>query len=82
MLAAALLVASVLFLAWVRVASLHLGYELGQLRAEQDALMQDARALQVEIGVLRSPARLAELARSNLHMVPAQAAHILAEAPP
>jgi cell division protein FtsL len=76
MLAAVMVLFSVLFLAWVRVSSLHLGYELGRLRAEQDALLQDNRALQVEAGTLRSPAQLQNLAR-RLNMVPPQASSVV-----
>ncbi|MEW5849031.1 MAG: hypothetical protein AB2A00_09455 [Myxococcota bacterium] len=74
MVAAVMLVSAVLFLAWVRVAALHLGYELGKLRHEQDVLVQERNALEVEIGFLKSPARLRDLAVNKLGMVPAQAA--------
>ncbi|MBI5494243.1 MAG: cell division protein FtsL [Deltaproteobacteria bacterium] len=74
--AAVLVLVSVLFLAWVRVGSLHLGYELGRLRNEQDALMQESRALQLEMGTLRSPAELSRMARA-LGMVPPQAASVV-----
>lgn len=77
MLAAVMVVCAVLFLAWVRVAALHRGYELGRLRAEQDRLLQDNRALQVEIGTLRAPSSLNGLARNKLKMVPAQAAGVV-----
>ena len=77
MLAALMLFASVLFLAWVRVGSLHRGYELSRLRAEQDKLLEDGRGLQIEIGTLRSPIRLSELARHELGMVPAQASGVV-----
>ena len=75
-LAALMVLCSVLFLAWVRVSSLHLGYELGRLRAQQDALLQDNRALQVEAGTLRSPAQLQNLAH-RLNMVPPQASSVV-----
>jgi cell division protein FtsL len=78
-LAAALVLASVLFLAWVRVSTLHLGYEMGRLRAEQDKLLQENRALQVELGTLRSQAQLMGLAR-KLNMVPPQAASVVERA--
>jgi len=77
MIAAVLVVAAVLFLAWVRVASLHRGYELGRLRAEQDKLVEENRSLQVEIGTLRAPANLTGIARTRLGMVPPQAAGVV-----
>lgn len=74
LLAATLLLAGMLFLAWVRVGTLHLGYELGRLRSQQDALLQERAALTLELQTQRMPSRLSAVARGALGMVPAQQA--------
>jgi cell division protein FtsL len=76
-LAALLLALAVLFLAWVRVATLHRGYEMSRLRTQQEALLEEGRALQVEIGTLRSPGKLTDLATRKLGMVPPQQAAVV-----
>jgi cell division protein FtsL len=79
LLAALLVLCSLLFLAWVRVGGLHRGYELSRLRAKQEALMQEQASLKVEQQMLRSPQRLAEMAR-KLDLVPPQQAGVVATA--
>lgn len=58
----ALVMSSVLFLVWVRMAEIQAGYAVYQLQGEKVRLRQTKSALEVEIASLRRPDRLHRLA--------------------
>lgn len=60
--AAALVMGSVLFLVWVRMAEMQAGYAVYQLQGEKVRLRQTKSALEVETASLRRPDRLHRLA--------------------
>lgn len=60
----ALFLAVGLFHIWSRVAILDQGYAIGRQRQNREELLQDRKALQLEIARLRDPARLERAAVS------------------
>jgi cell division protein FtsL len=76
-LAATLVAASLLLLVGVRVAQVQTGYRVHDLRSELVRLKQERAALDVEKGSLLRPARLAQLARTQLDLVPVDGARAL-----
>lgn len=76
-LGATLVAASLLVLVGVRVAQVQTGYRVHDLRGELVRLRQERAALDVEKGALLRPARLAQLARTTLDLVPVDAARAL-----
>lgn len=67
-LATSMVMGSVLFLVWVRMAEMQAGYAVYQLQGEKVRLRQAKNALEVEIASLRRPDRLHGLAaKYDLH---------------
>ncbi len=62
------LVAALLYV-WQHVYVVRLGYEIERLRETQAALVQENKALKLEMGQLRSLKRVEEIARKRLGMV-------------
>jgi cell division protein FtsL len=60
-----------------RVLVVKVGYELSHLDAEQTSLTRDNDRLKLELATLRSPARLENIARTGLGMIPPPAASII-----
>jgi cell division protein FtsL len=75
--AAAIVVASLLLLVWVRTAQIKVGYRVHELESEMLKLKQERAALEVERASLLRPARLAELSRTTLGLVAVDAAHVI-----
>lgn len=64
-----LILAAALLYVWQHVQVVRLGYEIEQLRETQAALVQENKALKLELGQLRSLKRVEEIARKRLGMV-------------
>ena len=60
---------AVLLYVWVHIHVVGLGYEIERLRERHAALVQENKALRLEMGQLRSLRRVEELARTRLGMV-------------
>ena len=76
----AVVVAALLVLVSVRTAQIRAGYRVHDLESEVLKLKQDRAALDVERATLLRPARLAELSRTTLGLVPVDATRLLAAA--
>jgi cell division protein FtsL len=59
-----------LLLVWVRLQTVHVGYQLSTGRHLAHRLEQEQRELELEIATLTSPRRLEQLARDRLGMGP------------
>jgi cell division protein FtsL len=75
--AAAIVVASLLLLVWVRTAQIKVGYRVHDLESEMLKLKQERAALEVERASLLRPARLAELSRTTLGLAPVEATRVV-----
>jgi len=64
-----LILAGVLLYVWQHVHVVRLGYEIEQLREHQATLVQENKALRLEMGQLRSLKRVEAIARKRLGMV-------------
>ena len=62
---------ALLFHAFLRTLTTQRGYQLSQLAAEHRDLVRERERLQAKAGELKSPQRIAELARARLGMGPA-----------
>jgi len=69
-LGAIVFVAVALLLVWVRLQSVHTGYQLSAARHLAHRLEQEQRELELELATLTSPGRLERLARERLGMGP------------
>ncbi len=63
------LVLSLLFLTWIRISQLQSGYALAKLETEQLSLQEQARALELEIAVLKRPERVRRIAIQELKLM-------------
>jgi cell division protein FtsL len=66
---AALVLAGALFYVWQHTRVVRMGYEIERLRDARAALVQEHKALRLEIGQLRALKRVEEIARTRLGMV-------------
>jgi cell division protein FtsL len=64
-----LILVGALLYVWQHIHVVRLGYEIEGLREEQAALVQENKALKLEMGQLRSLKRVEEIARQRLGMV-------------
>lgn len=64
-----LILAAALLYVWQHIHVVRLGYEIERLREHQAALVQENKALKLEMGQLRSLKRVEEIARKRLGMV-------------
>jgi cell division protein FtsL len=64
-----LMLAGALLYVWQHIHVVRLGYEIEQLREQEAALVQENKALRLEMGQLRSLKRVEEIARRRLGMV-------------
>jgi cell division protein FtsL len=75
-LGAALVVSSLVFLVWVRMAEMQAGYRLYSLQREKVALRQERSKLELELAALRRPERLARAAK-DLGLGPAEPGQLM-----
>ncbi len=64
-----LILVGMLLYVWQHIHVVRLGYEIEQLRERQSALVQENKALRLELGQLRSLKRVEQIARKRLGMV-------------
>jgi len=69
-LAVLMVIAGSLALVWVRLQTVHAGYDLSAARHLAHHLEQEQRELAIEIATLTSPRRLERVARERLGMTP------------
>ena len=69
-LAVLMVIAGSLALVWVRLQTVHAGYDLSAARHLAHHLEQEQRELEIEIATLTSPRRLEHVARERLGMTP------------
>ena len=73
----ALILVGALLYVWQHIHVVRLGYEIEGLREEQAALVQENKALKLEMGQLRSLKRVEEIARTRLGMVTPKPGQVL-----
>jgi cell division protein FtsL len=69
LLASGVLLLGLLLYVWQHIQVVRFGYQIERFRAERVALVQEGKALKVELSRLRSLMRVEELARRELGMV-------------
>ncbi len=69
LLVSGILLVGLLFYLWQHIQVVRLGYQIERLRTERVALVQESKALSVELSRLRSLTRVEKLARRKLGMV-------------
>ena len=62
--------AAALFYVWTHVTTVRLGYLLSRAAENRDALVEENRALRIEISSLEAPERLARIATERFGLVP------------
>ncbi len=79
----AILLLGLLIYVWQHVQVVRFGYQVERLRAARATLIQEGKALRVELGRLRSLKRVEEIARGKLGMVnPVPGQIVFMEEPP
>lgn len=71
------LVLSLLFLTWIRISQMQSGYALAKLETQHLALQEQARALELEIAVLKRPERVRRIAVQELKLMMPSAHQII-----
>ena len=64
-----LFIGELLFYTWCRVQSIQVRYEISELGADQDRLMMLQDNLKIELERLKSPQRIAKIAKEQLGLV-------------
>ena len=64
-----LFIGELLFYTWCRVQSIQVRYEISELGADQDRLMMLRDNLKIELERLKSPQRIAKIAKEQLGLV-------------
>ena len=64
-----LFIGELLFYTWCRVQSIQVRYEISELAAEQDRLMMLQDNLKIELARLKSPQRIAKIAKERLGLI-------------
>lgn len=75
-------VLAALFYVWTHVASVRLGYEISRAGEAHRALIEENRALRVEVASLKDPKRLAALATEKYGLAPPQPSQIIKRGQP
>lgn len=65
-----LVMGEMLLVTWCRVQHIKVGYQITQATEENRQLVKNQNKLKVEIARLRSPERIAKIARNQLGLVP------------
>jgi cell division protein FtsL len=64
-----LFIAELLFYTWCRVQSIQVRYDISELAAEQERLMMLQDNLKIELARLKSPQRIAKIAKQQLGLI-------------
>ncbi len=64
-----LFIGELLFYTWCRVQSIQVRYEISELTADQDRLMMLQDNLKIELARLKSPRRIAKIAKEQLGLI-------------
>ncbi len=64
-----LFIGELLFYTWCRVQSIQVRYEISELGADQDRLMMLQDNLKIELARLKSPQRIAKIAKEQLGLI-------------
>ena len=64
-----LFIGELLFYTWCRVQSIQVRYEISELAADQDRLMMLQDNLKIELARLKSPQRIAKIAKERLGLI-------------
>lgn len=75
-------VLAALFYVWTHVASVRLGYEISRAGEAHRALIEENRALRVEVASLKDPKRLAALATEKYGLAPPKPSQIIKRGQP
>jgi len=78
---AACVTASLVFLVWVKMTQVQVGYDIHRQQTDLVKLRQEKSALEVEVSALRRPERLMRLARERLDLAPPRPDQIVRFAP-
>jgi cell division protein FtsL len=64
-----LFIGELLFYTWCRVQSIQIRYEISELGADQDRLVMLQDNLKIELARLKSPQRIAKIAKEQLGLI-------------
>ncbi len=64
-----LFIAELLFYTWCRVQSIQIRYEISELKVKQQQLVTHQDTLKIELARLKSPKRIAKIAKQQLGLV-------------
>ncbi|MGD8393590.1 MAG: cell division protein FtsL [Desulfobacterales bacterium] len=64
-----LFIAELLFYTWCRVQSIQIRYEISELKVKQQQLVTHKDTLKIELARLKSPKRIAKIAKQQLGLV-------------
>ena len=64
-----LFLAELLFYTWCRVQSIRIRYEISELKVKQQQLVTHQDTLKIELARLKSPKRIAKIAKQQLGLV-------------
>ena len=64
-----LFIGELLFYTWCRVQSIQVRYEISELTADQDRLVMLQDNLKIELARLKSPQRIAKIAKEQLGLI-------------
>jgi len=64
-----LFIGELLFYTWCRVQSIQVRYEISELTADQDRLVMLRENLKIELARLKSPQRIAKIAKEQLGLI-------------
>lgn len=64
-----LFIAELLFYTWCRVQSTRVRYEISELTADRERMLTVQDNLKIELALLKSPQRIAKIAREQLGLV-------------
>lgn len=68
--ASALILSAMLFFVWTRIRVVQTGYEISRANQVQQELLEESRALRLEVATLRAPRRIEAIAGSQLGLRP------------
>lgn len=69
-LAIAPLTAASLFFVWTRITTVQLGYRLSEAAQAHERLLEENRALRLDVAALKGTVRLEQLAKERFHLSP------------